>query len=81
MSLYETNLDEDVELETEISVSASGLLQAIESDPALLSLIERIARNQSLKMARRVGNTYGKYAQRQLPQGVINQNPSTKRIF
>lgn len=79
MTSFESDYEEDINLEFGISVG--GLLQSIENDPALVALIERIARNQSLKMARRVGNTYGKYAQRQLPQGVINQNPSTKRIF
>ena len=72
-------LDDDIELN--IGVPVDGLLQTIENDPKLLALIERITRQQSMRLARRVGNTSGKYAQRQLPQGVINQNPSTKRIF
>ena len=72
-------IDDDIELN--IQVPVGNLLDQIKNDPTLLSFFESIARNQSLKMARRVGNTSGKYAQRQLPQGVINQNPSTKRIF
>ena len=81
MSTYDINLDENIELETDIDISVASILEKIESDPKLVAMIEKISRNQSLKMARRVGNTSGKYAQRQLPQGVINQNPSTKRIF
>ena len=72
-------VNDDIELN--IGVPVDGLLQTIENDPKLLALIERITRQQSMRLARRVGNTSGKYAQRQLPQGVINQNPSTKRIF
>ena len=79
MSTYETNSDVDIELNHNFSVSA--LLAAIENDPALTALIERIARQQNLKNARRVGNTSGKWAQRQLPQAVLNQNPATKRVF
>ena len=79
MADYETNSDVDIELNHNFSVSA--LLAAIENDPALTALIERIARQQNLKTAPRVGNTSGKWAQRQLPQAVLNQNPATKRVF
>ena len=79
MADYETNSDVDIELNHNFSVSA--LLAAIENDPALAAAIERITRKTNLKTARRVGNTSGKWAQRQLPQAVVNQNPATKRVF
>ena len=81
MPAYDTNSDVDIELNQGFQVSVSGLLAAIENDPALSALIERIARQTNLKTARRVGNTSGKWAQRQLPQAVVNQNPATKRVF
>ena len=72
-------ITDDVELN--VTVPVGGILQSIKNDPGLLAYLSEIVRQDTLKLARRVGNTSGKYAQRQVPQGVINQNPSTKRIF
>ena len=72
-------VNDDIKLN--IQVPVGNLLDQIKNDPGLLAYLTEIVREDTLKMARRVGNTSGKYAQRQLPQGVINQNPSTKRIF
>ena len=81
MPLYDTNSDVDIELNQEFSFSMSQLIAAIENDPQLSAALEKLNRKSTLKTARRVGNTSGKWAQRQLPQAVLNQNPATKRVF
>ena len=73
--------DDEQAINIELGFSVGGILQAIEQDPALLALIERVTRTQNLKLARRVGNTSGKYAQRQLPAAVLKQVPGNQRIF
>lgn len=79
--IRDTNIDDDVEIQNELSFSVGELISMIENDPALAAAIERLTRKTNLKTARRVGNTSGKWAQRQLPQAVVNQNPATKRVF
>ena len=78
MATFE-GIEDDIELN--VAIPVTNLLEQIESDPAILAYFERISRQQNLKLARRVGNTSGKYAQRQLPQGVLKQVPGNQRIF
>lgn len=75
------SFDSTEDQEWTLVLDVKSILKRIENDPALSAMIERIARQTNLKTARRVGNTSGKWAQRQLPQAVVNQNPATKRVF
>ena len=62
-------IDDDIELNIDIP----GL-------PSLAELTD-LVRQQLLRDVRRFGNHSGKYAQRQLPQGVLKQVPGNQRIF
>jgi len=64
-----------------INLDVSSVLDMIANNPAIIAALEAKLRNQNVKAARRVGNSSGKWAQRPLPQTVINQNPATKRVF
>ena len=74
---FDSTEDQDWVLQLDVS----SIVKLIENDPAIAAALEKLNRRTNLKNARRVGNTSGKWAQRQLPQAVLNQNPATKRVF
>lgn len=79
MTTYDTNFDGDIELEESMEMSTSALIQSLVTNPAVLALLEANLRRQSLRSARRVGNTQGKWAQKPVVKGASRQ--ATQRIF
>ena len=73
-------IDDDVEVS--ISVPVAGILEYIESNPVLLLDIANLVRNQIVgPMARRMGNTAGKTAQKKTPLASKPQIPGTQRVW
>jgi hypothetical protein len=73
-------IDDDVEVN--ISVPVAGILEYIESNPVLLLDIANLVRNQIVgPMARRMGNTAGKTAQKKTPLASKPQIPGTQRVW
>ena len=75
------SFESDQEENWTINLDVASIIELIENDPAIIAALQKNLRRQDMKSARRLGNTSGKWAQPQLPQAVINQNPATKRVF
>ena len=74
--------DSEEEINIRFGISVSGLLDAIENNPALLQKIATLARNEIVgPMARRMGNTADKTAQKKTPLAAKPQVPGTQRVF
>ena len=65
-----------------IMVPLGQILQEIGNDPALIQLLSTNVRNEIVgPMARRMGNTAGKTAQRKTPLASKPQPPGTQRVW
>ena len=64
-------MSDELQIDTELELDLSAVLDALEADPRFEALIRRI----NLKTGRRTGNIYGPYAQQQGQQG-----PTQRRI-
>ncbi len=73
-------VDDDVEVNVQIPVAE--ILQYIESNPVLIQQIALSVRNEIVgPMARRMGNTADKTAQKKTPLASKPQIPGTQRVW
>ena len=81
MAEYEHNLDGDIEFSPVIEISSSALWDILLSDQSGLDRLAVIMRNYQVgPMARRMGNTADKTAQKKTPLASSPQVPGTQRI-
>lgn len=73
---FESEVDTDMELILDVNSIADILAK----NPAFIRAVAQLVTVEQTKQARRVGNLYGKYAQREVPVATQNQVPGTKRI-
>lgn len=64
-------MSDELQIDTELELDLSAVLDALEQDPRFEALIRRVI----LKKSRSIGNAYGQYAQQQGQQG-----PTQRRI-
>jgi hypothetical protein len=63
MASFEQNLDGDIVINNELTISTGELILALQNDPRFVEMV----RLTTLKHARKMGNLFGSYAQQQNP--------------
>jgi len=74
------NLDGNIVVNNEIEISAEAIGQLLVANPVFVKSVALVVWNELIRMGRSKGNLFGKWAQRPLPSGVVNQPTGTKRL-